>query len=251
MHNELMAPVWSMIFVFCIYGGSFLVGLSAYLVRAFGIMKASQALGLDNGWLGFIPIGNNYQLGVMAGDIELGNRTVKKPGLWLALIPIFAWAVVFVAYMIIFFSMFASFFAFPTMDGNDALHILPAVIGMFIGFFIFYILLFVVAVISQVLRMMVLNRIFGYFHSGQKPVFYMLLSAFIPFAEGILLMKTSKLPVINPPPYHLCQGPYASTPYNVTPYYNGPRQPVYPQSPDPQSGGIPRQAPGGEEPPKN
>ena len=198
-----------------------LSGLVNYILRGLGIMKLSERFGLDKGWLGFIPIASEYQLGAMAGDIQLGKKQVKNPGLWLILLPIISFVSFFIVYIVMIINLVSEAIALEGMgDYMVAMRISNMLGGFFITLFILVFVVYIIQVITSIIRIMVLHRIFARFHAGQKPVFDMLIAIFVPFAEAILFLRRSKMDMIEPPP----------APRH--PQYH-PQPPVYPQQPQP------------------
>ena len=169
-----------------------------YILRGVGILKLSKKLGVPNGWLGFIPIASEYQLGALAGNIELGKKRVKNPGVWLVVLPFILAGTFLLVYipMIIWMIVQSATMPLDAYGSPD-----PAQMVSFLSGFIIFVLVFVVVVyVAQIFlylfRYLVMHKIFSKFETGQRPVFYMILSMFVPFAEAILLLKQSGKPVL-------------------------------------------------------
>ena len=210
-----------MLIVFLVIFGLFygligLFGLATYIIQGLGILRISESHGKPNGWLGFIPIGMYYQLGAVSGELELGNRRMKKPGLWLMLIPVITYGAFFLVYigMMVFFVLAA---ASSSMLGDASV---AAIFVMFIVMLVVILLMSAGTTLYTILLMMTYHKIFSAHYTGTRPVFYMVLSAFVPLASGILLMKAARTPIINPPEYMV-----------MTPMYNTPYAPYSPYSP--------------------
>lgn len=217
MMNDFYEFLPLFIFLFVFYAVIIILAIVSYILRGLGILRLSSVLGVPNGWFGFIPVAHYYQLGSLAGDVELGSRRVQRPGLWLVILPVIVWVVTFAAGFGMAFSMnhyASSFYYSPYSSYGGA--------GLMVGFVLFYLVLIAASLFLSVLRMMVLYRIFSYFYEGQRPVFYTVLSGFVPLAEPILLMKTAKMPILYPPAYFFNR-------YYGAPYYQG----AYPQGQSP------------------
>lgn len=227
--------------LFAFYGVLIVVAIASYVLQGLGIMRMSAALGFRNGWLGFIPYANAYQLGHMAGEIELGRRRVRNPGLWLAIAPLILGGIIGGLYVFMVFGVIGA--AAGASYSYDMERRLASMMGgMFIVMMLIYLVLYAVSIVIAILRLMVYHRIFGYFYADTLSVFYMLLSAFVPLASGILMMRTAKLPVMRPPA-HSEYGwqPVSPSPYQPDPYASYGQPPT--QGPPPESGGPPQDPP--------
>lgn len=60
----------------------------SYVLRGIGMYTIGRNRGMQNSWLAFIPYGRTYFQGELCGNIPLGKREIKTPGLWMILIPI-------------------------------------------------------------------------------------------------------------------------------------------------------------------
>lgn len=170
-----------------------LVGLVDYIFRGLAIYNMSKARGLEYGWLGFIPYARTYQLGQIAGEIEVGKKTIKNTGLWLLLAPFVFGFVVFIGVIII---------TVPTIFSTVALESNPTpegVSGMLVTWVIAWCIFMVIVTIAQVfvylIRYLALHKIFSHYSAGQKPVFYLIIAIFVPLAESILLFMHSRRPL--------------------------------------------------------
>lgn len=210
------------VFLIVIYGSLIVVGLASYIIQGVAILKQSRSRGLRNGWLGFIPYGKEYQLGKIAGEIEIRDKHVTNPGLWMALLPF----IVSSAFGIIYGAMISSMLT-PLMQAAMGGYYQPDITQMFSGqFYISMVLMYIVllagGVLIQMVRLLALHRIYASYYNGQRPVFYLIMSIFVPLAEPIILIRLSKRPMINPPQYML----YPEQPYPPQQGY-----PQYPQQP--------------------
>lgn len=223
-----MFPFFIMIFV--LYGVLCLLALAQYIVTAIGIMRLSASRGLSNGWLGFIPVASLYQTGKIAGEVEAGKKKIKNTGLWMALLPAIIYGVFFIVYFIFLFSMIGN--AFSGDFFNYGYHASSQILSYFTGFFFFIIFLSVFlsvgSIVWSILYLLVLYKIFAVHYSGMRALFYSLLSAYIPLAQGILFMKIAKEPIVNPPEYMLHPQPVY---YGPQPYYGAAGQQPYPPQP--------------------
>ena len=223
--NEIL-PVFIM--VIAAYGFMALFGLVTYVFQAVGILKISASHGKPNGWLGFIPYGANYQLGAVSGELEFGGRVMRKPGLWLVLLPLISFGVFFVMYIGIFIVFIVGAVNAGVTGDSPVAMIVMLTIGMFVAAFLMSFGL----IVYNIICLMAYYKIFRAHYAGARPVFYMLLSAYVPLAAGILLIKTSGTPIIDPPEY-MTRAPFGPPAYPPYPPHQAypPHQPGQPYSP--------------------
>lgn len=241
MDSEIFEMLPMIFVIIAIYGVLIIGGLVSYILRALGIMRMSASRGLQNGWLGFIPLAAEYQLGKISGEVDAGKRKIKTPGLWLAIFPAIVYGIFFTIYFALIFSMVgiaeSSRWDEPSVG---------AITGFFIGIIVIYILLIIGSILIYLLHGLVVHRIFSCYGNDQQPVFHMLICLFVPFGEAILLYRYGNKPIINRPSY---MNVYThGYPNYQQPYYYG-QQPVYPgtyqQPPQP-----PHQNPAQYQPPQ-
>lgn len=198
--GEVLAVVAAVILVIVFYGGLFALSIGSYVLQGLGILRASTALGFRNGWLGFIPYAAQYQLGRLAGEVELGEHRIRSPGLWMMLLPLVMGSVFAASYIALLLGVgaLAATASFSGYYHNEAA-VAGIAIFVFIGYIVLLLIIYAISVLTTLISLLVYHRIFTYFYSGQRPIFYMLLCAFIPLASGILLMRAARQPVIHLP----------------------------------------------------
>ena len=198
---EMLMPV--LIFFLFIWGVFILLGILNYILRGIAIYKMSETRGIQYGWLGFVPYVYNYQFGQIAGEIELGSKKIKKPGLWLLFMPIIYSFVSSIGYMLVMVPYFINIFSLSTDNEIMPEKIVGSVIILMIGIFVFSLIMIVANVFLYLFKYLVLHKIFSQYSVGQKPVFYMIIAMFIPLAESVLLFMHSKRPMltVNPQSY--------------------------------------------------
>jgi len=187
---NMPSELWVLIGFYIVFFAILILGgIVNYILRGIAIYKMSKNRGIPNGGLGFVPYANNYQLGVVAGEIEIGNKKVRRTGLWLLLAPIIFGVIVIVMYLVLVFTMVFSAFSSPTAMES-------ALLGFFIGFIVFFLIVFIGSIIVKMFRVMALHKIFSRYSVGQKPVFYLFLALFVPFGEAITLFIHRNRPVL-------------------------------------------------------
>ena len=172
-----------------------LAGLASYLLRGIAINKLSARRGIPNGWLGFIPVAHNYQLGKIAGEIEFGRKKIKNTGLWLILAPIIYGLLTFIGILIVMIPYIFKISALVEY-ATDAL-IIEAVTTLIVSCIVLALVLLVAQVFLYLFKYLALHKIFAQHSIGQRPVFYMIIAMFVPLAEPILLLMHSNRPLLE------------------------------------------------------
>lgn len=265
MDDSFLGMLPMFFFVIIIYGLLGVVGLASYVLRGIGILRMSESRGLQNGWLGFIPFASEYQLGKIAGEVEFGKKTIKKPGVWLVLFPLITYGVFFVVYFALLFGMIGmADFGYGWSEPSPG-----AISAMVIGIVICYLFLCAGAIMICLLQGLVFHRIFSCYSDGQKPIFHMLVCLFVPLGSAILLASYGKKPMQHLPSYMTVytQGypnyqQYQQQYQQYQQYYYGNAQPQPPQysqpaqppvqqgTPPPQTMAGPEQNVGPVQPPQ-
>ncbi|MCL2696340.1 MAG: hypothetical protein FWE69_08455 [Clostridiales bacterium] len=196
--SELAAilPLFLLILGICLVAWG--LAITDYVLRGLAILKLSAKQGVPNGWLGFIPIVNNYQLGALAGEIEFGKKKVKNTGVWLLVLPIAFGVVTAIGSFIIM--VLPLTFRMTVLEQTPHFSpdmILAPMMSFTIGILIYTLLLVAAQVIVYLFRGLALHKIFARYADGQRPVFYVILSVFVPLAESILLFKQRKKPLLD------------------------------------------------------
>ena len=166
-----------------IFGSLFLGWLVNYILRGVGIYKMSKNRGLSGGGLGFVPFVHRYQFGKLAGEIQIFNKKIKNTGLWLVFLPVISGIVLGGTYVASFIPMIISAIANPTaIDSNP----LPFLHGIFGGLGIFVLLAVFAQIIINLIFGLSYHKLYSRYSGGQRPVAYLILTLFVPLAEGII-----------------------------------------------------------------
>ncbi len=194
------------------------MGVLVYLARAFGLMTVSGKLGVKNGWLGFIPFADCWLLGRLAqeSDAQLKPDEKRRPWgkiyLWLSILNRAAAFILIVLFFVLFFLFFSdigagisnSFREFINGAGiGDVFEefFLPISENLthltslaFVIFFGCIALVFLLAIASGVLGVAeVFVRLYAEYKvydllAGKHAVWMVILSAFVSFAQPVLLL---------------------------------------------------------------
>jgi len=209
----LMSPLFAILGV--VYGLLFLITIVSYILRGLAILNMSKQRGLENGWLGFIPFARDWQLGKIAHEIEIGNKKITNPGLWLVLAPIIYGTVFGIGYAALMVPYFISIFSLAETAAPEA--IIGPVTSLIIGMFFFIFVMIIAQVFLYLIVYLSFHKIFSQYEKGQKPVFYLILAMFVPLATPIILYMLSKRPLL---PHAAAEfAPVAAYPAEATSVY--------------------------------
>lgn len=112
--GEHMLRGFVMIYLVCLMA-VVIIAVGAYILKSCGLYKIAEKKGIENAWAAWIPFVRIYYQGELAGKITIGKKTLKKPGIWLILLPmagnaLTAVLILFIAAMAVF-AMFENFVA--------------------------------------------------------------------------------------------------------------------------------------------
>jgi hypothetical protein len=241
---QMLMPLF--VFIGILYAAIMIVGLVSYILQGLAILNMSKARNLQNGWLGFIPIARDYQLGLCSKEIDIGNKKIDNPGLWMALAPFIYNAAFGVGFTIVLIPYFVGIISLvENPDSTDALMAFMGTVTTFvIGCFILALVMVVAQVFWYLVRFLVIHKIFSQYSTGQKPVFYLIIAMFVPLAEPILLYMHSKRRLLPAavadfapvPVAHPAAVPY---PAPVAPYHAADPAPVAAPEEAPATGSTP------------
>ena len=112
--GEHMLRSFVMIYLVCLIG-VLIVAVGAYVLKSYGLYKIAEKKGMENAWAAWIPFVRTYYQGELAGEIEKGRKKLKRPGIWLLLLPItgnlLAAALVLFVIVAVVFAMLENFVA--------------------------------------------------------------------------------------------------------------------------------------------
>lgn len=170
------------ILLFVLFIGIWLIaGLISYLLYGLGLYDLAIEKELKNPWFAFIPVIRKYLHGQIAGEIELGDKKLKNPGIWMAVIPILAKGILGIFVLLIWFGYLLRT-VFHFVGGN---HYAGGEIGTW------FLLLILISLFSTVIQFVVVSltglvnyQIFEDRARGNMRILHVLLCAFIPYYQS-------------------------------------------------------------------
>jgi hypothetical protein len=157
----------------------------------------SNNRGIPNGWLSFIPYAHYYQLGRVAGSIELGGKKVENTGVWVLLTHILYDIVLSIGMLIAMVPYFVHIISIGFSDNTMPGDIMPAMYTLLFSLLIFMVVVVAAQAFLYLILYLALHKIFSLYSGGQKPVFYLILAIFIPLAQAILLFRHRNRPLLE------------------------------------------------------
>lgn len=74
--------------------------IALYVLKSAGLYKMAKNRGMENAWISWIPYVRVYYQGEIAGTIQMGNKSIRHPGIWMLVIPFVSGAVISIIYVV-------------------------------------------------------------------------------------------------------------------------------------------------------
>ncbi len=175
------AGIILIIIMVLIYAAALGILLLNYILSASAMYKLSNRRGIPYPWMAWIPVLNNWNMGLVANEYDEQLGMKRK---W-HLVMIFAYCAFIALYVIVFIAMIV-FMVFTAIQG-DSLQIGTIIVP----FIILYVLMIVIMIGAVLINFLHYILLFKVFESTvpEKAVLYIILSLIIPLASAICLMK--------------------------------------------------------------
>lgn len=177
------------ILYFVIFAILIAIGITGYILKGLSLYRMGQRRNISYAWLAWIPIASNYLFGILAGDVDLGNRKIKHTGLWMLLFPL-----ILLALVIIFFIVLVII----TLSAGIMLHYSESffpIAGIFPLYVVFLPLIIVISLMMNIFYGLVYWNYFSHVKPNSTSLLYTLLGLFIPLALEINLFRVRDLPL--------------------------------------------------------
>lgn len=193
--------------VLILYVAIFIFLIAGYVISSIGLYRMARARGISAPGLAWVPIGRDWLLGSISGDLRLGNFTLKNTRLWLVLVPVICVAAVMVIYFVLIFAAIfsAMFSAMSSSESAFAATILPWFIGLGL-------VVITASITVNLLFYMAYYQVFSQYKEPSSAVFYLVLSILVPLANPILLLRVSSMPILCPSASQGAQSPIGRYP---------------------------------------
>lgn len=187
--SDIGSAFGSMAGVFAVvYMVAFLFGIAIYIAQSIAFMKMAKKVGVRNGWLSFIPIGNIYILGRVAdAGKEKRINTIRM---------MISTVIVVAVYVLLVALLIAAIVTDPMADEMPALFLVPTIVSCLV--------ILVAAICLAVFEYIAMYRICDNFGGKDGTVYFvgvLLGTFFMPIVTVVLfLILAGKTPEITDAP---------------------------------------------------
>lgn len=158
-----------------------IVALAEYILYGFGLYGMARRAGIGGEWMAFVPYARRYLQGKLGGPITLKGKTLKKPGLWMVLIP---FAVGVAAGLLAGLAM--ALVVAGTLVNKNAVIMIPVTTVALFADLIILVLLLAGLVVKSGLRSLVNYQIFSRYCQGNVLILHIVFSAMFPLYEAVV-----------------------------------------------------------------
>ena len=164
--------------------------IAVYILQGLGYMRICKKVGVDKGWMAFVPVANLYLMGQIAEKSDRVAYPEKEPRKWSRLllglsIGTLAASAVMSAFMVVIAVIVA-------LPGNENVGWM-----MLVGMIAFYVVVVALGIALSVVEYMAIYRIYRIM-AGKSAVWMLLLSIFVSVAGTVLIVMlgfSSRYPV--------------------------------------------------------
>lgn len=162
--------------------------LAAYILRGIGFYRIAQEQGDENAWLAFVPFARKYQQGMLAGDIPLKTKYIRKTGVWFLGVPI-AWGILsYLIGAVYGITLIAKMVRYELMGYSMNMEISGVIkLVLFLA-----LLTAIYKVFYKTFLILIDHAILSRYTSGNMPIIHSVLSAFVPLYEAICFFVISR-----------------------------------------------------------
>lgn len=182
--------VLALLFLFSLCASA--LALVAYILRGIGLLKICDRLGLDCGWMGFLPIFEDYQLGAIAEKEKPSSGT--KWSIILLVLAIVAWISSFAGGITISLSGLFPFFSYNggelTLQEIFGAIFNPALLGL-------WSITSLIPLAYKVLRYVCIGKMYRMYLPG-KVAGMMVLTILLPISYPFIVFAIRKKQPIDP-----------------------------------------------------
>lgn len=169
------------------------VALAEYILYGFGLYGMAKRAGTGGEWMAFVPYARRYLQGKLGGPITLRGKTMKKPELWMILIP---FAVGVASGLLA--GMALALAVAGTMLQKNAVIMIPVTSVAFFADLIILVLLLAGMAAKSGLRSLVNYQIFSRYCQGNMLILHIVFSAILPLYEAAIFFHyRSKEPLFD------------------------------------------------------
>lgn len=169
------------------FGIALLVGLAYYIMNGIALLRMAKRAGVKHGWLGFVPIADNWLLGRLS-DVGSPRRHSGARLLGFAIATACSGICSLIALGSMFVRLIADENLYATVSDEAAVQMVLSSAGPLL---IFFLIMFACAVCTAVFQCMALYRVGVNFGGGGFGIALLLTIFFCPLATYIILLILS------------------------------------------------------------
>ena len=161
--------------------------IALFVLRGFALMRISKKLGVDGGWMAFVPLANGYLMGKVAEQDSKRNSPQKKGVKWAATV---LWLHLTLGFFALAATVIISILAVYTVNSGtegDTVSLVAGSFGIVLLWVLAYLLFFVLGIAIMVVLWIVLYKIY-HVMAGKHAIWMLLLSMVIGMASTVMLL---------------------------------------------------------------
>lgn len=170
-----------------------LIAVAVYVINGISLMKISKKLGVEKGWLAFIPFADYWLQGKLAEEDQKFYAPEKKPVKWSTLYLVAMIAVAVIAGIL--GGIVGGVTSVLSLNGSEGATMIILIVEL-----MFYFFEFLLTIVSIALMAVVFYKIYHRM-AGESAIWMTLLSVFVPLAQQVILLVlafSKKYPVAVP-----------------------------------------------------
>lgn len=181
---SIIAAIYVIILAFAILGG-----LISYVLKGIGLYTLAKRKGHHLPFLSFVPYARIYLQGEVAGEINIGKRTLKNVGLIILLAEVgFSFVLGIVMGGVWIGSVMKIIQVAQSYDAQTALLVgEEGIIGLVVSYFFILFLSVIGSSLIQGLRAVMNYQIYRHFTNSNRGIFHSTVGLFIPCYESVYL----------------------------------------------------------------
>lgn len=168
------------------------IALAEYILYGFGLYGMARKAGVGGEWMAFVPYARRYLQGKLGGPITLKGKTMKKPGLWMILLP-FAMGVA----AGLLAGLALALAVAGTLFHENAMIMIPMASVAIFADMIIFLLLFVGMAAKGGLRALINYQIFSHYCQGNVLVLHIIFSTMLPLYEAAAFFYYRRKPFVG------------------------------------------------------
>lgn len=187
--GEHLLRSFVMIYLVCLFG-IMIIGAASYVLKSYGLYKIAGKKGMENAWAAWIPFLRVYYQGEISGTVKIAKKELKRPGIWLLLLPVIGNVLAVILVLLVVVAMMFTGAAGSMPGGFLIFGILPGLAAFFGIAGVIAVTAFVT--IEKVLRVFVNRKIYNMMTEEGMALLHAIAGLFIPCYESVCIFYYSR-----------------------------------------------------------